>query len=100
MQFLDKIHTVFTATLRTPVIRQDKVNTLSIRFLLARVLCVLPSHLFCIVDVPVGVTQKEGHAGFHHLPLAVLAFICFARWVQPLFSLVHREVEFCVQTNV
>ena len=40
-------------------------------------------------DVPVGVTQEEGHTGFLiHLPSAVHAFV----------FLVDREVEFCVLT--
>ena len=59
--------------------------------------CVLP-HLFCTsssLDVPAGVTQEEGHAGFPiHLPSAVHAFIFLARRIQPLLSLVDREVEF------
>ena len=38
------------------------------------------------VDVPVGVTQEEGHTEiFTHLPSAVLALIFFARRIQPLF---------------
>ena len=51
------------------------------------------------VNVPAGVTE-EGHTGFLiHLPSAVLAFIFLARRIQPLLSLVDREVEFCVLTN-
>ena len=54
--------------------------------------CVFSSHLFWTpssLDVPAGVTQKEGHTGFLiHLPSAVHAFI----------FLVDREVEFCVLT--
>ena len=53
-----------------------------------------------LVDVPAGVTQEEGHTGFLiHLPSAVLAFIFFARRIQPFLSLVDCEVEFCVLTN-
>ena len=52
-----------------------------------------------IVDVPAGVTQEEGHTGFIHLPSAVLALIFLARRIQPILSLVDREVEFCVLTN-
>ena len=52
-----------------------------------------------LVDVPAGVTQEEGHAGFIHLPSAVLAFIFIARRIQPSFSLVDRGVEFCEPTN-
>ena len=49
------------------------------------------------LDVPVGVTQEEGHTGFLiHLLSAVHAFIFLARRVQPFLSLVDREVEFCV----
>ena len=51
------------------------------------------------MDVPVGVTQEEGHTGFLHRPSAVLAFIFLARRVQPFLSLVDLEVEFCVLTN-
>ena len=48
-----------------------------------------------LVDVPVGVTQEEGHTGFLiHLPSAVLALSFLARWIQPFLSLVDREVEF------
>ena len=51
------------------------------------------------LDVPAGVTQEEGHTGFFiHLPSAVHAFIFLARTIQPFFSLVDREVEFCVLT--
>ena len=48
------------------------------------------------VDVTAGVTQEEGHTGFHHLPSAVLALIFLAGWIQPSLSLVDREVELCV----
>ena len=50
------------------------------------------------VDVPVGVTQEEGHTGFLRLPSAVLALIFLARKIQPFLSLVDREVEYCVLT--
>ena len=50
------------------------------------------------VNVPAGVTQKEGHTGFLPLPYAVRALIFLARRVQPFHSLVDREVEFCVLT--
>ena len=52
-----------------------------------------------LVDVPAGMTQEEGHTGFHHLPSVVLALIFFARRIKRLLSLVDREVEFCVLTN-
>ena len=53
-----------------------------------------------LVDVPVGVTQEEGHTGFLiHLPSAVLALIFLATRIQPSLSLVDREVEVCVLTN-
>ena len=42
------------------------------------------------------VTQEEGHTGFLRLPSAALALIFLARRIQPFFSLVDREVEFCV----
>ena len=54
------------------------------------------------VDVPARVKQKEAHTGFIHLPSAVLALIIreIARRIQPLLSLVDREVEeFCTLTN-
>ena len=51
------------------------------------------------MDVPAEVTQEEGHTGFLiHLLSAVRALIFIARRIQPLFSLVDREVEFCVLT--
>ena len=52
------------------------------------------------MDVPAGVTQKEGNTGFSiHLLSAVLALIFLARRIQPSFlSLVDREVEYCVLT--
>ena len=64
--------------------------------------CVFSSHSLWAsssLDVPAGVTQEEGHTGFliHYLS-AVRAFIFLARRIQPLFSLVDREVEFCVLT--
>ena len=64
--------------------------------------CVFSSHSFWIsssLDVPAGVTQEEGHAGFLiHLLSAVRALIFLARRIQPFLSLVDREVEFCVLT--
>ena len=64
--------------------------------------CVFSSHSFWTsssLDVPAGVTQEEGHTGFLiHLLSAVRAFIFLARRIQPLLSLVDREVEFCVLT--
>ena len=58
------------------------------------------SHLFWTsssLDVPAGVTQKEGHTRFLiHPPSAVRASTFLARRIQPFLSLVDREVEFCV----
>ena len=66
---------------------------------LLRVCVVIPFILDVrFVDVPAGVTQEEGHAGFLRLPFAVLALIFLARRIQPFLSLVDREVEFCVLT--
>ena len=66
------------------------------------VVCVFSSHSFWTsssLDVPAGVTQEEGHTGFLiHLLSAVRALIFLARRIQPFFSLVDREVEFCVLT--
>ena len=51
------------------------------------------------MDIPAGVTQEDGHAGFLiHLLSAVRALIFLARRIQPFLSLVDREVEFCVLT--
>ena len=52
-----------------------------------------------LLDVRAGVTQEESHTGFLHLPSAVLASIFIAKRIQPLLSLVDRDVEFCVSTN-
>ena len=53
-----------------------------------------------MLDVPAGVTQEEDHTGFLiHLPSVVHAFVFLAKRVQPLLSLVDREVEFCVLTT-
>ena len=64
--------------------------------------CVFSSHSFWTsssLDVPAGVTQKEGHTGFLiHLLSAVRALIFLARRIQPFLSLVDREVDFCVLT--
>ena len=74
------------------------------RFLLVwRVcVCVFSSHSFWTsssLDVPAGVTQEEGHTGFLiHLLSAVRSLIFLARRIQPILSLVDREVEFCVLT--
>ena len=61
--------------------------------------CVFSSHSFWTsssLDVPAGVTQEEGHTGFLiHLLSAVHALIFLARRIQPILSLVDREVEFC-----
>ena len=63
-------------------------------------MCLFSSHSFWTsssLDVPAGVTQKEGHTGFFiHLPSGVRALIFLARRIQPFFSLVDREVEFGV----
>ena len=50
------------------------------------------------VDVPVGVTQEEGHTGLVYLPPAVVRLIFLARRIQPFLSLVDCKVEFCVLT--
>ena len=64
--------------------------------------CVFSSHSFWTsssLEVPAGVIQEEGHTGFLiHLLSAVRALILLARRIQPFFSLVDREVEFCVLT--
>ena len=69
------------------------------------VLCVVfSSHSFWTsssLDVPAGVTQEEGHTGFLiHLLSAVRALIFLARRIQPLLSLVDREVEFLCTDDV
>ena len=60
--------------------------------------CVFSSHSFWTsssLDVPAGVTQEEGHTGFLiHLLSAARALTFLARRIQPLLSLVDREVEF------
>ena len=60
--------------------------------------CVFSSHPFWTsssLDVPAGVTQEEGHTGFLiHLLSAVRVLTFLARRIQPLLSLVDREVEF------
>ena len=46
-----------------------------------------------------GHTGRRRNTGFSiHLLPAVLALIFIARRIQPFFSLVDREVEFCVLT--
>ena len=52
------------------------------------------------LDVPAGVTQEEGHTAVFliHLLSAVRALIFRARRIQPFFSLLDGEVEFCVLT--
>ena len=51
------------------------------------------------MHVPAGVTQEEDHSGFLLLTSAVLALVFFARRIQPLLSLVDREVECCLLIN-
>ena len=64
--------------------------------------CLFSSHSFWTsssLDVPAGVTQEEGHTGFLiHLLSAVRVSVFLARRIQLFFSLVDREVEFCVLT--
>ena len=66
--------------------------------------CVFSSHLFWAsssLDVPGGVTREESHTGFIiHLPPAARALIFIARRIQSSFSLVDREVEFCVHQRL
>ena len=51
------------------------------------------------LDIPAGVTQKEGQTGFFiHIPSAVRPLIFPARKIQPFLSLVDCELEFCVLT--
>ena len=46
------------------------------------------------MDGPAGVTQEEGNTGFSiHLLSAVLALIFLARSIQPILSLVDRELK-------
>ena len=52
-----------------------------------------------LVDIPAGVSQEENHTDFLHLPSAVPALIFITIRIQPLLSLVDRDVEFCVHTN-
>ena len=64
-------------------------------------MCVFSSHSFWTsssLDVPAGVTQEEGQTGFLIHLSAVRALIFLVRRIQPFFSLVDREVEFCVLT--
>ena len=72
------------------------------RLIVCVCVCVFSSHSFWTsssLDVPAAVTQEEGHTGFLiHLLSAVQALIFLARRIQPLFSLVDRDVEFCVLT--
>ena len=62
--------------------------------------CVFSSHLFWTsssLDVPVGITQGEGHTGFLiHLPSAAHAFIFLVRRIQLILSLVDHKVAFGV----
>ena len=51
------------------------------------------------VDAPAGATQEESYTGFLHLPSVVLALTFLGRRIQPFFSLVDREIEFCVATK-
>ena len=44
------------------------------------------------MDAPAGVTQKEGHTGFLHLPSRVLALILISRRIHPFHSLVDHEL--------
>ena len=63
--------------------------------------CVLSPHLFWTSGLWTytgRVTQEEGHPEFLHLPSAVFALIFLARRIQPLLSLVDREVDVCVLT--
>ena len=66
-----------------------------------KVLCVFIPLILDVrrVDALAGITREESRTGFLHLPSAVHALIFIARRIQPSFSLVDREVEFCVLTN-
>ena len=57
-------------------------------------LCVVVSFILDVrlVDAPDGVTQEEGHTGFLHLPIVVLALIFLAKRIQPSLSLIDRKV--------
>ena len=46
------------------------------------------------VDAPAGVTQREGHTGFLHLPSAVLTLIFLARRIQLFLFHVDMKANF------
>ena len=87
----------------TVVVRSLATINLSIIKVLTMCVRVFSSHSFwksSSLDVPAGVTQEEGHAGFFiRLLSAVRALIFLARRIQPFLSVVDREVEVCVLTN-
>ena len=47
-----------------------------------------------ILDAPAGVTQREGHTGFLHLPSAVLTLIFLARRIQLFLFHVDMKANF------
>ena len=51
------------------------------------------------MDAPDGGAQEEAHTDYFYLPSAGLDIVFLARRIQPPFSLVDREVEFCVLTK-
>ena len=64
---------------------------------------VFSSHSFWTsssLDVPAGVTQEEAHTGFLIHLSAVRSLNFLAKRIQLIFSLVDREVEFCVLTII
>ena len=91
---------MWCAAIESPV----KVLWYSIRHVADHLRNILRIFLVCVaipfildvrlMDVPVGVTQEEGHTGFLHLSSAVLTLIFLARKIQPFLSLVDRGVEF------
>ena len=48
------------------------------------------------MDVPAEVTQEDDHTELLHLPSPMLALIFLAKRIQPVLSLVDREVDFFV----
>ena len=70
-------------------------------FIKVYVCVVIPYILYVrLVDVPAGVTKKEGHTRFLHLLSAMFALFFFARRIQPSLSLVDGKVEFCLLMQI
>ena len=93
-------HTYIHRYTLLPLLRQFSSPSEKVQFYCVVCVCVcmcvvIPFILDArFVDAPAGVTQREGHTGFLHLPSAVLTLIFLARRIQLFLFHVDMKANF------